>query len=171
MGISVGFDAWALAMKRIAQLAALVLGVMPVLFSGCAQKDKGYVEDTGPEMAAAIAKAQETLPQFWQTYEQRAHGESNFTLVIRITDNGRIEHFSTTDFERRDDKTMVTITNSPKIVASVKAGDRIAIPQADITDWFYVRVGKYVGLRTMPPRFRHMPAEHVEAFKRVMTDP
>jgi uncharacterized protein YegJ (DUF2314 family) len=155
-------------MNRITQIVPLLFAILLV---GCAHRDKGYVEDTDPEMAAAIAKAQQTLPQFWQTFEQRPHGESNFTLVVRITDKGRIEHFFTTDFEHRDGQTIVTITNSPKIVASVKAGDRIEIPQADITDWFYVRDGKYVGLRTMPPRFKNMPAEHVEAFKRVMIDP
>ncbi len=122
-------------------------------------------------MAAAIAKAQETLPQFWQTFDQRAHGESNFALVVRITDHGRIEHFYTTDFQRRDGKTMVTISNRPKIVASVKQGDRIEIRQKDITDWSYMRDGKYVGMRTMKPRFKNMPVEQVEAFKRVMADP
>ncbi|PYX49239.1 MAG: hypothetical protein DMG76_37810 [Acidobacteria bacterium] len=40
-------------------------------------------------------------------------------LVVRITDKGHIEHFFTTDFERRDGKTMVTINHAPKIVASV----------------------------------------------------
>jgi uncharacterized protein YegJ (DUF2314 family) len=66
---------------------------------------------------------------------------------------------------------MVTITNSPKIVASVKSGERIEIPEADITDWHYMRDGKYVGMFTMKPRFKFMPAEHVEAFKRVLIDP
>ncbi len=158
-------------MKRIAPFATLLLGVIVAVFSGCTHRDKGYVEDTDPEMAAAIAKGQETLPQFWQTFDQRPHGESNFALVVRITDNGRIEHFYTTDFQRRDGKTMVTISNSPKIVASVKPGDRIEIRQKDITDWSYMRDGKYVGMRTMKPRFKNMPAEQVEAFKRVMTDP
>jgi uncharacterized protein YegJ (DUF2314 family) len=142
------------------------------LFTACATKrDKGYVEDSDPEMAAAIAKAQATLPQFWQTFDQRPHGESNFVLVVRITDKGRIEHFHTTDFERRDGKTMVTVSHQPKIVASVKLGDRIEIPAADITDWSYMRDGKYVGMVTMKPRFKHMPAATVEAFKQVMTDP
>src|SRR5512133_951791 len=133
-------------MKSIAQIASLLLAVLTALFFGCAHRDKGYVEDTDPEMAAAIAKAQEKLPQFWQAFDQRAHGESNFVLVVRITDKGRIEHFHITDFERRDGKTMVTLRNEPKIVGSVKLGDRIEIPAADITDWNYMRDGKYVGM-------------------------
>src|SRR3954470_7545181 len=125
-------------MRRIAQNTLLAVAVLLNLFCGCAHRDKGYVEDTDPEMAAAITKAQKKLPQFWQAFEQRARGESNFVLVVRITDKGRIEHFSTTDFERRDGKTMVSISNSPKIVGSVKIGDRIEVPAADITDWHYM---------------------------------
>ena len=136
-----------------------------------AKRDKGYVEDSDPEMAAAIAKAQETLPQFWQVFDKREHGESDFFLVVRITDKGRIEHFVITDFERRDGKTMVTIGSDPKIVSSVKRGDRIEIPAADITDWRYMRDGKYVGMRTVKVLLKHMPADQVEALKKVMADP
>lgn len=158
-------------MKRARQTALALIGVLLTLLTACATRDKGYVEDSDPEMAAAIAKAQATLPQFWQAFDQRARGESNFALVVRVTDKGRIEHFHTTEFESRDGKTMVTIGHAPKIVASVNLGDRMEIPAADITDWSYMRDGKYVGMRTMPPRFKHMPPEQVEAFKRVMIDP
>ena len=149
----------------------VLIGVLLILLTACAKRGKGYVEDSDTEMATAISKAQETLPQFWQVFDQRQHGESNFVLVVRITDKGRIEHFHTTDFERRDGKTMVTISNAPKIVASVKLGDRIEIPAADITDWSYMRDGKYVGMVTMKPRYKHMPADQVEALKKVMAEP
>ena len=144
-----------------------------VLLTACATKpdNKGYVVDTDPEMAAAIAKAQATLPEFWQAFDNRARGESNFVLVVRITYKGRIEHFHTTEFERRDGKTMVTIGHQPKIVASVKLGDQLEIPATDITDWSYMHDGKYVGMATIKPKFKLMPAAQVEAFKQVMTDP
>ena len=158
-------------MNRALHTTLALIGVLLIMLTACAKRDKGYVEDSDPEMAAAIAKAQETLPQFWQCFNLRAHGESKFVLVVRITDKGRIEHFYTTDFERRGGKTMVTISNAPKIVASVKLGDRIEIPAADITDWSYMRDGKYVGMFTMKPRFKLMPADQVEAFKKVMADP
>jgi uncharacterized protein YegJ (DUF2314 family) len=158
-------------MNRTAQICLLLGPFLVALLTACAHRNKGYVEDTDPEMAAAIAKAQQTLPQFWQTFDQRPHGESNFVLVVRITDKGRIEHFFTGDFEHRDGKTMVTITNTPKIVASVKSGDRIEIPEAEITDWSYMRHGKYVGMRTIKPKFKYMPADQVDAFKRSMADP
>jgi uncharacterized protein YegJ (DUF2314 family) len=153
------------------QIASLLVAVLAWLLTGCAHQEKGYVEDADPEMAAAIVKAQKTLPQFWQTFDLRLHGESNFVLVVSITDRGRIKHFFTTEFKRRDGKTMVAVSHSPKIVASVKLGDWIEIPDADITDWHYMRDGKYVGMFTMKPRFRFMPPETVQAFKRVMIDP
>ena len=158
-------------MNRASQTALVLIGILLTLLTGCATRDKGYVEDSDPEMAAAIAKAQATLPQFWQAFDQRAHGESNFVLVVRITDKGRIEHFHTTNFERRDGKTMVTISHAPKIVASVKSGDRIEIPEGDITDWRCMRDGKYVGMTTFKVQFRHMRPADVEQVKKVMADP
>ena len=150
----------------------LIIGASLALLTACSKRDKGIADDD-PEMAAAISKAQATLPQFWQVFDKREHGESNFVLVVRITDKGRIEHFQTTDFERRDGKTMVTISHAPKIVASVKLGDRIEIPAADITDWQYMRDGKYVGMATFKVQLKHMhwPADQVEQIKKRMADP
>src|SRR5664280_1247758 len=143
-------------MNRPSQTALALIGVLLTLLTACSKRDKVVgIGDDDPEMAVAISKAQATLPQFWQRFDKREHGESNFVLVVRITDKGRIEHFHTTDFERRNGKTMVTISNAPKIVTSVKLGDRIEIPEADITDWRCMRDGKYAGMFTMKPRFKH----------------
>jgi uncharacterized protein YegJ (DUF2314 family) len=158
-------------MNRASQTALVLIGVLLTLLTACTKRDKGYVEDSDPEMVAAIAKAQQTLPQFWQVFDKREHGESNFVLVVRITDKGRIEHFHITDFERRDGKSLVTIGNKPNIVTSVKLGDRIEIPAADITDWFYMRDGKYLGMFTIKPRFKHMHADQVERLKQMMAEP
>ncbi|MCO5053116.1 MAG: DUF2314 domain-containing protein [Verrucomicrobiae bacterium] len=158
-------------MKRTAQIAPLMIAVLAVWISGCTHRDKGFVEDSDPEMVSAIAKAQETLPEFWQTFDHRTHGESNFTLIVRITDHGRVEHFNITTFEPHHGSTIVTLSQVPKIVTNVKLGDRIEIPTADITDWSYMRDGKYAGLWTMPPRFKYMPPEQVEAFKQAMVAP
>jgi uncharacterized protein YegJ (DUF2314 family) len=159
-------------MKGTAQIALLLAAVLVTLHTACSKRDKVVgIGDDDPEMAAAIAKARQTLPQFWQVFDKREHGESNFVLVVRITDKGRIEHFFTTDFERRDGKTMVTISNKPNIVASVKLGDRLEIPEADITDWRYMRDGKYVGNVTFKAQFRHMRAADVEQVKNMMVDP
>ena len=159
-------------MSQPSQTALALIGVLLTLLTACSKREQVVgIGDDDPEMAAAIAKARQTLPQFWQVFDKREHGESNFVLVVRITDKGRIEHFFTTDFERRDGKTMVTISNKPNIVASVKLGDRLEIPEADITDWRYMRDGKYVGSVTFKAQFKHMRGADVEQVKKMMADP
>jgi uncharacterized protein YegJ (DUF2314 family) len=66
---------------------------------------------------------------------------------------------------------MVTISNNPNIVASVKLGDRIEVPESDITDWSYMRNGRYVGMITFKVRFKHMRSSDVEQLKKMMADP
>jgi uncharacterized protein YegJ (DUF2314 family) len=162
-------------MNRTAQTALALIGVLLTLLTACSKRDSEREHvlraDRDPEMLAAISKAQATFPQFWQVFEKREHGETNFVLFVKITDQGRIEHFSVTDFELRDGKTMVTISNAPKIVTNVKLGDRIEIPVGDITDWSYMRAGKNVGLFTLKARFKWMPADQVELVKKGMADP
>ena len=162
-------------MNRTAQTALALIGIVLTLLTACSKRDKErdrvLMMDSDPEMLAAISKAQATFPQFWQVFEKRARGETNFLLFVKITDKGRIEHFSVTDFEFRDSKTMVTISNAPKIVTNVKLGDRIEIPATNITDWSYMRDGKYVGLFTLKARFKWLPADQVEQIKRTSADP
>jgi major membrane immunogen (membrane-anchored lipoprotein) len=95
-------------MKRTSSIV-LIIGVSLALLTACSKRDKVVgVGDEDPEMVAAIAKARSTLPQFWQAFEKRDRGETNFSLKIRITDNKRIEHFWVTDIERQDGKVMGT---------------------------------------------------------------
>jgi uncharacterized protein YegJ (DUF2314 family) len=56
-------------------------------------------------------------------------------------------------------------------VRKVKLGQRIEIPEADISDWLYMRDGKMVGNGTVRPLFKHMPAAEVEEVKRMMAEP
>jgi len=63
------------------------------------------------------------------------------------------------------------INNDPNTVANVKLGDRIEIPESDISDWLYMRDGKMVGNLTLKPLFREMPAAEVEQLKKMMADP
>ena len=129
------------------------------------------VEDDDPEMLSAIAKARETLPQFWQAFEQRVPGELVFSLKVKITDKKGAEHFWLTEIERRDGQIFGTINNDPNIVSSVKLGDRIPIPEADISDWLYMRDHKMVGNFTLRVLFKQMSADEVSKYKAMMADP
>ena len=151
-----------------------MIGVSLALLTACSTKrDKVVkgVEDEDPEMVAAIAKARRTLPRFWQAFENRDRGETNFSLKIMITDKERIEHFWLTDIARQDGKVMGTISHAPKIVSNAKRGERLEIPEAKIQDWSYMRGGKMIGNQTIRPVLKRMTAEEAAALKNVLEDP
>ena len=159
-------------MNRTTTTIVAIVAILFSLLSACSKRDKVVnVESDDPEMLAAIAKARETLSQFWQVFDKRGHGESDFSLKVKITDKRGTEHFWATDIERRDGKTMGTINNDPNIVASVKLGDRVEIPEADISDWLYMQDGKMVGNETLRPLLKKMPAAEADKLKKMMANP
>ena len=129
------------------------------------------VGDDDPEMNAAIKKARDTLPKFWQKFSQPRNGEQDFALKVRIVDGEGGEHFWLTDLERKDGKIFGTVNNEPEIVGNVKMGERREIPEADISDWLYVREGKMHGNFTIRPLFKSMSPEEVKQLKQMLSDP
>jgi uncharacterized protein YegJ (DUF2314 family) len=151
---------------RIASLAVVTL------VSACSKEDKAVsVAADDPEMLAAIAKARETLPQFWTAFDKREKGEGGFSLKVKISDKSGSEHFWATEIQRRDGKILGTINNDPNIVSTVKLGDRIEIPEGDISDWLYMREGKMVGNETLKPLLKTMPASEAGRLKSMMANP
>jgi len=150
---------------------ALVAGSL-VLLTSCSSKDKTVsVPDDDPEMQAAISKARASLPQFWQTFSAHSQGEKGFALKVRIKDSNTTEHFWAIDLEHHESKTMGTINNDPNKVSTVKLGERIKIPEADISDWMYLRDGKVVGNYTLRPLLKKMPAKEAEQLSKMLADP
>lgn len=129
------------------------------------------VSENDTEMNAAIAKARSLLPEFWQTYEKPLKGETDFGLKVKITDGKEVEHFWTTDIERKDGKIYGNIGNDPDLVHNVKLGQRITINEADISDWMYLRGGKMVGNYTLRALFKEMPKDEVEKYKQMLAEP
>ncbi len=159
-------------MKCVAPFAASVVALVLSLPAACSKQDGVVgVEADDPEMSAAIGEARETLPQFWKAYDTPAAGETDFMLKVRITDALGVEHFWVSGIDRRNGKTMGTINNDAVTVLTVKLGDRIAIPEADITDWMYMRNGKMVGNRTLGPLLKKMPEAEAKKLKELMADP
>ena len=159
-------------MRTAARLSAALLGLLASLLTGCSERVRVTgVKADDAEMNAAIAKARETLPQFWQVFDRREHGESKFALKVKLTDKHGTEHFWAMNLERRDGRILGTINNDPEIVASVKLGDKITIPEADISDWLYLRDGKMVGNYTIRPLFKTMSAKEVEQYKQLLAEP
>lgn len=123
------------------------------------------------EMNAAIAKARSSLPDFWQIYDKPQHGETDFSLKVKITDGSEVEHFWTADIERKDGKIYGIISNEPDLVHNVKMGQKITINEADISDWMYIRDGKMYGNYTLRALFKEMPKAEVEKYKQMLAEP
>lgn len=162
---------------------SLMLGGM-LLLTGCSKRAEApgtaeaesrdpiiAVENDDVEMEVAIAEARVTLPEFWAVMERPEGGESDFAVKVKIADENGVEHFWVGELERADGKTRGTVNNEPNTVKSVKFGERIEIPEEDITDWTYTREGKMVGNRTLRAMFKQMAPEEVERFKALMVEP
>ena len=153
----------------------LCAALLAVTFTSCKKKWQGdhviNVESTDADMLAAIAKARETLPTFWQAFDHHEHGEERFALKVKITDSHGTEHFWLNNVERKDGKVFGTINNDADIVKSVKLDERIEILEPDISDWLFMRDDKMVGNYTLRVLFKQMPAEEVEKYKKLMVEP
>jgi len=159
-------------MNRSSRLALIAVALLGPILTSCSESDPIIgVQGDDPEMVAAIAKARETLPHFWQVYGQPQRGEQDFAIKVRIEDENGIEHFWANEIERQNGAITAVISNDPDTVKSVKLGDRIQVPEADITDWTYTREGKMVGNFTLRALFKEMSAEEVESYKKIMVDP
>lgn len=165
--------------SKTALVYLLLAAILAVLPAGCSKKSSASsrkdkvvpVSDDDPEMPAAIAQARELLPKFWKTFDKPERGESDFALKVKITDQNGTEHFWVTDIERRDGQIHGTINNEPRVVKSVKLGEQILVPEADISDWLYMREGKMVGNYTLKALFKTMPPAEVRKYKRQMAEP
>jgi uncharacterized protein YegJ (DUF2314 family) len=73
--------------------------------------------------------------------------------------------------ERTEGRIHGTINNDPEIVESVKFGQRIEVPEADISDWTYTRNEKMYGNYTLRALLKTMPAEEAEQFKSMLAEP
>lgn len=152
---------------RVATYLILIL-----LLAACSKEDKvSIVASDDPEMNAAIAKARASLPQFWREFNHPEQSESGFSLKVRISDQGKVEHFWTIDIKRQGDKIIGTINNDAEMVKTVKLGDTVEIPETNITDWLYIRNGKMVGNFTIRPLLKHVSREEADRIKGMMADP
>jgi uncharacterized protein YegJ (DUF2314 family) len=159
-------------MKRTPYIALWAIGLLSASLAGCSKQDRvTKVPADDPEMNAAIAKARDALPQFWRTFGKPEHGESDFSVKVRITDKKWTEHFWLTEIERKDGRTLGTINNDPEVVGNVKLGDRMPILEVDISDWLYMRDGKMVGNYTLRVLLKHMPTREDEKYKGMIADP
>jgi uncharacterized protein YegJ (DUF2314 family) len=138
-------------MRSISAVVRFTACAVLASLAACSVSDDAVlsVSADDPEMNAAISQARESLADFWQVFDSRDRGESDFALKVRIEDSHGIEHFWVTDLRRDAGNVYGLIGNDPNTVTSVKLGDEIEVPQDDVTDWLYMRDEKMVGNFTL----------------------
>lgn len=121
-------------------------------------------------MELAFALARESLPHFWQIHAHPQNGESGFGLKVKVADRYGTEHFWMGDIERKDGQIYGRVNNEPKIVKTIKEGQRLVLPPDDIVDWLYMRHGKMVGNYTARVLVRTLPPAEAQKYQTMMCD-
>jgi uncharacterized protein YegJ (DUF2314 family) len=119
-------------------------------------------------MNAAIAKARETLPVFWQHVMAGGPSESEHSLKLALSDGATIEHFWCGDLQGNSLAATCAIANEPEYVHTVRFGQRVEVDPSVISDWMYRRDGKIVGAETLRVIIPRLPKDEAEALSAML---
>ena len=135
-----------------------------------AQKDDlVFMSDTDPAMSKAFARARATLDSFLELAKSRTPEYTSFSLKVGIADKGNTEYFWVNSFEQKADGTFEgEIGNEPRMVKTVKLGQRYAFPRGHIVDWTYIdrQQRRMVGNFTLCALLTKESKQDAEATKR-----
>lgn len=124
------------------------------------------VADTDPNMAAAMRKAQATLADFLKIAAAPRPGTTGFAVKVAIREGEHAEYFWMAPFSSNAGQFSGEINNTPRIVHSVKMGQRITFAQSDIVDWLYIEKGMMKGNYTACAMLKSAPKNEAEDFRR-----
>ncbi len=131
-----------------------------------------HVPNNDPEMAAAQAKAQVTLAEFWRVFDQPGANEEGFAVKVAIPYGANSsEHMWFNGIERSGGKLFGTLNNNPVHVTGLRRGQRIEIDGRQISDWMYLRSGKIVGNYTMRPLLKRLPPQEAARHRAMLAEP
>ncbi|WP_284267699.1 YegJ family protein [Bradyrhizobium iriomotense] len=165
---------WAVlaAITGITVFGILTIGPAPQVGA----QDRSPVIDvrTGnPEMNAAIARARNTLPTFWASYDAPKGTEAGHSLKVRFPTSGtNAEHNWMADVKKLGNGTYSgRFANRPRDLPGKREGDLVEFRDADISDWMFMRNDKIVGGETIKPLLKSMPKADADALRARMEQP
>jgi uncharacterized protein YegJ (DUF2314 family) len=124
------------------------------------------------EMNAAIARARDTLPTFWASYDAPKPTEMGHALKVRFEVDAAVEHIWLTDVKKLSDGNYSgEFANEPSELLGKDIGDQVEFKQIDISDWMFMRNEKVVGGETIKAILKFMPEEEAEAMRARMEQP
>ncbi len=98
------------------------------------------------------------------------NGETDFCLKVRVVDGEDVEYFWCTDIKIEKGTVFGIIGNDAERVKTVRLGQRIAMKEADISDWLYIKAEKMIGNYTVRPLMKSMSKDEVEFLKAKLGD-
>ena len=129
------------------------------------------VREADAEMNAAIARARNTLPTFWASYDAPKATEYGHCLKVRFAGDGYVEHIWRADVEKLPDGNYSgRFSNEPDNLPGNML-DQAEFKQADISDWMFMRDEKIVGGETIKLLLKSMPKETADAMRARMEQP
>ena len=147
-----------------AVLASLCLGVTMAVAPAAAQIISVPNDDAA--MEAAIAKAQASLPVFWDTIAKPQAGDDRFAVKIKYVTGAKAgEHIWAGDVKRAGANVTATISNTPRDIPNLKKGQRVTVPLDRVTDWMFFRNDKIHGAQTLRVLLPRMPPDQAADWK------
>jgi uncharacterized protein YegJ (DUF2314 family) len=122
------------------------------------------VKKDDEDMAAAIRKARQTLPEFLALIREPRPTITSYAVKIGIPYSEGTEFFWMSPLELRKDDIIGRINNTPRHATSVKRGQRIIFKEKDIVDWLYREAGWMYGNFTACALVKREPPDQAKAF-------
>ena len=119
-----------------------------------------------PDMAAAILKARDSLPEFLRLVTDPRPTTTGFAVKIAIPAGKNKEFFWISPFEQRDGKFTGRINNTPRTAKTVKLGQVIEFREDEIVDWLYREDDRMHGNFTACALLKRQPRRQAEAVKK-----
>ena len=137
-------------------------------FGGQAGEQVIMVPDDDSAMNTAMARARETLPQFWTAFDNQSSGYSGLALKVEITDGNGSEHFWLNNISRNGEAWNGNINNEPQIVKTVQYGQAYSFSRKEVSDWMYIEGGKIYGGFTIRVLLDKMPKAEADRLRAML---
>jgi uncharacterized protein YegJ (DUF2314 family) len=98
------------------------------------------IAEDDASMNQAIATARARVGEFIPLLQKPGPDHSDFSVKVPIHDGDKTEHMWLTPVRFDGTKFVGAINNDPEGVHTVKLGQEISVPKAEISDWMYVEM-------------------------------
>ncbi|MBI5129165.1 MAG: DUF2314 domain-containing protein [Rhodopseudomonas palustris] len=150
-------------------ISLVALFIAPVraqsLIDKSVRDETARVRNDDPAMAAAIAKARAGLDDFLARADHPAGDQREFSIKVKVPLGANSEFLWLRPFVRDGDGFIGRVVNTPRYIANLNYGDRLAFERNDIADWSYKQDDRVIGNFTACVLIAREPAAQRAAFR------